>query len=76
MSPAPAPAPAPAWNWSNQNRAYPAHLHARREAGEVVLITTGNAEGSITGKLGGVRLPRAEAVRLARFIMEGEDATP
>ena len=69
-----APLPrADAWNWSNPSLGYPGHVHIRREGREVVLIVTGNAGGSIAGKLGGMRMPSAKAADLARFILDGED---
>ena len=67
--------PAPvegAWNWSNPALGYRDHVHARREGNELVLIVTGNAGGSIAGKLGGMRMPNAEAANLGRFLLTGE----
>lgn len=47
-------------------------VHVRREDGEVVLIVTGNAGGAIAGRLGGLRMTRAAAVEMGRFLLEGE----
>jgi Na+-transporting NADH:ubiquinone oxidoreductase subunit NqrF len=74
--PAAAPEPPPpderAWTWSQHRRRGADSLHVRHDRGEVVIIARGGAAGSIGAGQGGVRLPLADAVALARFLANPE----
>lgn len=60
------------WNWTRDGANPPEHLHGRHERGDLVLIITGSTGGALPVRKAGLRLPRAVALELARFILRAE----